>query len=209
MTDSSSNSIDLAALDTLTGGAGADVLIGNLGFDYVAYEGASAGVTVDLVVWNNNSGEVAGDSLIEVEGIIGSGFNDSLRGDAGANFLYGLNGADFIFGRGGDDVLIGGDGDDILFGNQGDDAIYGGAGNDLIMFDAGDGRDVLFDFVAGVGVGDAIQLGASLGVSSFAQLQSHMTQVGDDTLISFDATTSLTIVGVKPGALAANDFIFG
>jgi Ca2+-binding RTX toxin-like protein len=196
-----------AGNDTLTGGTGVDVLIGNLGFDYVAYEDASAGVTVDLVAWANNSGEAAGDSLIEVEGIIGSGFNDSLRGDAGANFLYGLNGADVIYGRGGDDVLIGGDGDDMLFGNQGDDAIYGGAGNDSIMFGAGDGRDALFDFAAGAG--DVIQLGGSLGVSSFEQLQWRMTQVGGDTIISFDATTSLTIVGVTPGALAANDFIFG
>ena len=198
-----------AGNDTLTGGAGADVLIGNLGFDYVAYESAPGGVTVDLVAWGNNTGEAAGDSLIEVEGIIGSGFNDSLRGDAGANFLYGLAGADFIFGRGGNDVLIGGDGDDTLFGNEGDDAIYGGAGNDRIVFGAGDGRDALFDFAAGAGVGDVIQLAASLGISSFTQLQGRMTQVGGDTLISFDAATSITIVGIAPGELAANDFIFG
>ena len=198
-----------AGNDTLTGGAGADVLIGNLGFDYVAYESAPGGVTVDLVAWGNNTGEAAGDSLIEVEGIIGSGFNDSLRGDAGANFLYGLAGADFIFGRGGNDVLIGGDGDDTLFGNEGDDAIYGGAGNDRIVFGAGDGRDALFDFAAGAGVGDVIQLAASLGISSFTQLQGRMTQIGGDTLISFDAATSITIVGVAPGTLAANDFIFG
>lgn len=195
--------------DTLTGGAGADVLIGNLGFDYVAYESAPGGVTVDLVAWGNNTGEAAGDSLIEVEGIIGSGFNDSLRGDAGANFLYGLAGADFIYGRGGNDVLIGGDGDDTLFGNEGDDAIYGGAGNDRIVFGAGDGRDALFDFAAGAGVGDVIQLAASLGISSFSQLQGRMTQIGGDTLINFDAATSITIVGVAPGELAANDFIFG
>uniref|UniRef100_UPI0033414E25 calcium-binding protein n=1 Tax=Sandarakinorhabdus sp. TaxID=1916663 RepID=UPI0033414E25 len=198
-----------AGADVLTGGTGADVLIGNLGFDFVAYEGAATGVTADLVVWANNSGEAAGDVYVEVEGIIGSAFADSLRGDAGGNFLFGLGGDDALFGRGGNDVLVGGDGDDTLSGNQGDDAIYGGAGNDRIVFGAGDGRDALFDFAGGAGDGDLIQLAASLGITSFAQLQGRMTQVGGDTLISFDAATAITIVGVAPGALAPNDFLFG
>jgi hypothetical protein len=54
-----------------------------------------------------------------------------------------------------------------------------------------------------------ILAGYNPGTGSITQLQGRMTQVGPNTLISFDANTSITIVGVAPGAMAANDFSFG
>lgn len=37
--------------------------------------------------------------------------------------------------------------------------------------------------------------------------QGRMTQVGGDTLINFDAATSIAIVGIVPGRPAMNDSI--
>ena len=55
-------------------------------------------------------GNAAGDTLFEIENLIGSNFNDSLTGDGLANVLNGGNGNDILRGGGGADVLIGGAG---------------------------------------------------------------------------------------------------
>jgi len=60
-----------------------------------------------------------------------SGGDDSLRGGAGE---------DEIYGGGGDDEIHGGDDDDVLSGDAGNDAVYGGEGNDDISGGAGDDR---------------------------------------------------------------------
>jgi Ca2+-binding RTX toxin-like protein len=64
------------------------------------------------------------DTLVNIENLDGSDFNDTLTGNAGANVL---NGGALH------DVLFGGDGNDILIGGSGTDFYYGGAGNDVII----------------------------------------------------------------------------
>jgi len=78
--------------DTLFGGAGADGLNGGGGVDYVSFAGATAGVTASLA--GGTGGEAAGDVYTEVEGLIGSSFDDVLAG----------NGAAILSGRGGNDT---------------------------------------------------------------------------------------------------------
>ena len=119
--------------DRLTGGAGADVLDGGAGTDAVYYNAASAGVIVDLLA-GGTSGEAAGDSYISIESVFGSGFNDSITGDAGANSLFGNGGADVLRGGDGNDRLFGGDGNDTLFGGAGSDIHDGGAGSDRVFY---------------------------------------------------------------------------
>lgn len=123
--------------DVLLGGAGADILDGGTGFDYGGYVDAAAGLVADLVTPAVNTGDAAGDSYAVIEGLIGSQFADSLRGDAQNNWIYGGGGADWIYGRDGSDVLLGDDGNDTLFGNDGNDALYGGAGDDRLYGGAG------------------------------------------------------------------------
>ena len=69
-------------------------------------------------------GDAEGDTLVNVENVLGSKHNDVLTGDGGSNTLLGGNG---------DDDIDGGAGDDIIFSGPGDDDIEGGAGNDLIF----------------------------------------------------------------------------
>lgn len=127
--------------DTLLGGAGADVLAGGAGCDLASWAMASAGVTIDLAQERQRGGEAEGDVLIDVEGIIGSGHADWLRGDAGANLLFGGRGDDRLEGDRGDDRLYGGDGADQLDGGKGDSTLDGGAGNDCLI--AGRGANLV------------------------------------------------------------------
>jgi Ca2+-binding RTX toxin-like protein len=92
--------------DTLIGNAGANSFRGDLGFDFVAYWTAAAGVTADLANAANNTGEAAGDTYIEIEALAGSAFADTLIGDAGDNELMGGAGADTLDGGGGVDFAL-------------------------------------------------------------------------------------------------------
>ncbi len=73
--------------DVLGGDAGADVLDGGAGTDWASYNDATAGVVADLLVSSLNTGTAAGDSYISIEALEGSAYNDSLRGDNGANMI--------------------------------------------------------------------------------------------------------------------------
>ena len=78
------------ASDRLFGGAGADTLTGGAGIDAVLYTGSSAGVTVSLVAGaTNTGGEAAGDTITEVENLVGSAHDDTLTGDDGVNSIQG------------------------------------------------------------------------------------------------------------------------
>src|SRR5262249_27160907 len=59
---------------------------------------------VSLVTGTGSGGDAQGDTLVNIENLIGSAQADTLTGDGGDNVLD---------GGGGGDVLIGGDGNDI------------------------------------------------------------------------------------------------
>ncbi|MDB5440487.1 MAG: protein of unknown function toxins and related Ca2+-binding protein, partial [Caulobacteraceae bacterium] len=130
--------------DVLDGGAGADLLDGGAGNDTADYSLAAAGVGVDLrISGSQNTGGSGADTLISIEAIRGSAFNDSLIGNAGANSLL---------GQAGDDILQGGDGDDSLFGGAGIDTasyefasagVMVGLGTSLAQNTLGAGTDTL------------------------------------------------------------------
>lgn len=120
--------------DELHGGAGDDILIGgrghNLidggeGFDIVSYADAPGPVAVGLMQPIPNLlaglygyGPYLNDELQNVEGVIGSAFNDDLRGAGGS-------------------LLIGGEGDDTFYLHSGDIAIGGGGHDTFILQDSG------------------------------------------------------------------------
>src|SRR5207237_882660 len=101
------NLIGSALSDTLTGdgnaniiegGLGNDILAGGLGNDTASYAGAAAGVTVSLALQGagQNTVNAGTDTLSGFENLQGSGFNDSLTGDANANTLTGGAGDDTL-----------------------------------------------------------------------------------------------------------------
>lgn len=120
--------------DTLAGGRGSDSLDGGDGFDFVDYSGSTCAVRVDLQFSLVNSFDAAGDTFEFIEGILGSSFDDDLRGDAAANSIIGGDGKDFLRGRGGDDSLFGGEGNDVIWGGAGVDRINGAGGRDRAQY---------------------------------------------------------------------------
>jgi Ca2+-binding RTX toxin-like protein len=132
-----------ASDDTLSGGAGINILDGGAGEDLASWV---TPVKADLLTGRAVSlggPAIFDDTLIAIESLGGSAFNDILLGDDQANTIVGVNvspspsGNDILAGRGGDDTLWGFDGADILIGGRGADSIIGGEGNDL-MIDAAD-----------------------------------------------------------------------
>jgi len=96
--------------DYLQGGVGNDHLDGGDGFDVASYAAATSGVAVDLLDRSRNRGEAAGDIHVSIEGLIGSSYDDQLRGANGSESLSGGAGDDWLEGRGGGDRLDGGEG---------------------------------------------------------------------------------------------------
>lgn len=99
--------------DILEGRGGADILDGGLDFDLASYESSPAAVTVrlsgvggsDTQTGIATGGDAAGDTLLSIEGLIGSAFNDILTGNSRDNVLTGGLGSDVLDGKGGIDTV--------------------------------------------------------------------------------------------------------
>ena len=78
--------------DFLNGGNDDDLLDGGAGWDRAAYStGAVAGVTVDLNIVGiaQDTGSQGFDTLVGIEHVSGTRFNDVLTGDGGDNWIWG------------------------------------------------------------------------------------------------------------------------
>jgi Ca2+-binding RTX toxin-like protein len=190
--------------DVLYGGKGDDGLHGGSGggFDYALYRFATVNVKADLAI-GGSKGEAAGDTYAGIEGLIGSGFHDVLRGDAKVNVLYGGEGNDDLYGRFGDDILFGDDGADTLIGGLGMDALHGGEGFDVAQFESssdGVGASLLDGGLTGEAEGDTYSGIEGLTGTHF-----------DDVLVGNDLDNHLLGRGGND-ALAGQggaDFLFG
>ncbi|MEE9453120.1 MAG: M10 family metallopeptidase C-terminal domain-containing protein, partial [Paracoccaceae bacterium] len=106
--------------DYLLGGAGSDTLDGGLGNEDIAYYGDSATrVYVDLATGQadddyNKTSVTNDDTLSNIEWVVGSRFDDTLKGDDNNNQLHGLNGDDTLVGAGGADKFFIGSGLDVI-----------------------------------------------------------------------------------------------
>ena len=122
--------------DILDGGEGIDRLDGGAGVDTVTYENAAEDMSVNLLQ-NRGTSENSGamrHQIFNMENVIGSEFRDYIRGNSGANDLYGRGADDQLNGGAGDDRLFGGAGDDELWGLTGADRLDGGAGMDIAVY---------------------------------------------------------------------------
>lgn len=171
------NAIGGGGNDTIIANQVANVIDGGAGHDIVSYETATEAVTVRL--GGKVSGGAAGDTLISIEGVKGSAFDDKLFGDAGANTLE---------------------------GGAGNDRLTGNAGRDLFVFhtlEAATGTDRILDFSYGDAIatdkmlrdpdGDGVIQGTSNG--TFVLDRSD----GDRVQIAGAAATGLTYLGEKDG----------
>jgi len=127
--------------DLIVGGKDADYLDGGTGDDTASYFNSETGVAVSLLTGKGSLGDAKGDTLTQIENLIGSEFIDTLTGDDGNNRIDGLAGTDIIDGGLGNDTIDGGLDRDRILGSGGDDLLYGKAGIDYIT--GGEGNDYL------------------------------------------------------------------
>jgi Ca2+-binding RTX toxin-like protein len=129
--DASANTIKgLGGDDELIGKAGPDVLDGGSGTDTASYLASSAGVTINLANGTAHGGDAEGDTLISIERVVGSAFDDNLTGSSRDETFEGGDGNDFLNGNGGADTLLGGAGSDIIYYHDGV-KVDGGGGPDV------------------------------------------------------------------------------
>jgi Ca2+-binding RTX toxin-like protein len=135
--------------DNLLGGLGADALNGGAGIDFARYDYATSAVSASLSSAIVNNGEAAGDTYVNIEGLVGSVYNDYLYGNNAANVLYGGFDNDWLDGLLGADSLYGGDGDDFIVFDSADTLanVLGGAGTDTLVFN-GIGAPTSFSLTA-------------------------------------------------------------
>ena len=205
----------LAGDDVLIGNGNADNLDGGTGTDTANYAASLAGVTVDLSTGTGHGGDAEGDTLISIEHVIGSAFDDTFRGGAdrgqflagdGNDTMVGGSVYDWLEGGNGNDTFIGTGGSMVMFGGDGDDMMTGSL-NNTNYFDGGAGNDIMIggnttDYMADVTGGDDIMYGG--GGDDVLDDWYGVTQLfGED---GDDFMTAIGGSGVLDGG-AGNDYV--
>ncbi len=190
----------------LNGGLGADEIHGGLGDDVVFGNQDN-----DLIFGNDGFDSLRGSIGDDV--VYGNTNADSLNGGLGNDELRGGRGLDNLRGARGDDVMIGGRGADVLVGGTGNDILTGGEAGDFFVFDqpGGDissGVDIITDFTPGVDklLISALVNGLALG-STIEVLARLTSDGGDGSVIDLGNGNSVTLLGVPPEQLSADDII--
>jgi len=215
------------------GGGGADSLNGGSGgFDFAAYRTSTVGLTASLANPGANTGDAAGDSYLNISGLAGSQFADTLVGDAGNNVLVGEGGGDILNGVGGNDTAsyitaaagviadlsagqgFGGDaGGDQYFGIENldgsnfADQLYGDGGVNTVIGNGGD------DQLSGEGGADTLTGGNGNDTFLFERplVAGQVTSITDFTAggDKIALSTSVFTQAGPVGPLAAAAFFIG
>ncbi|WP_316154520.1 VCBS domain-containing protein [Cupriavidus sp. BIC8F] len=180
-----------SAGDVVRGGAGNDTIDGGAGIDLLDFSDATGAISLTLTQSSSatalNLGAVGlgTDSYKNMEGVIGSAFNDNLIGSSGNDVLR---------GGAGDDNLTGGSGNDTLIGGAGVDTLTGGAGSDTFAFLRADPASVDkvtdFDRAPAAAGGDVLDLSDLLSgvnvTSANAGQFIRLSEVDGNTVVSLD-----------------------
>jgi uncharacterized delta-60 repeat protein len=177
--------------DFLYGGSGDDTLNGGDGTDWTYYYNSPSAVTVNLATGTASGGD-GNDTLMNIENVQGSRFDDTLTGDGNSNYLIGYGGNDTLNGGAGNDRLDDIDGNNLLSGGDGNDSLYGSG-----TLDGGAGDDSLnplfsstSDTLTGGTGGDVFNLGEYSADGAIDRITDFT--VGEDVLNFNSLLKSLT-----------------
>lgn len=134
-----------AGNDTINGGTNGD---NRVSYNNEHYDGGANGITADLVAGSATDTHGDTDTLININQLRGSIYDDMITGSNGNDWLDGHNGNDVLNAGKGDDYVSGEEGNDEISGSGGNDTIDGGAGDDTLKggreedsIDGGEGED--------------------------------------------------------------------
>ncbi|WP_428333329.1 NF038122 family metalloprotease [Novosphingobium sp.] len=183
--------------DTITGGTGNDfieiddgtnTIDGGGGVNILSFADADGGVSVDLGAGTATAG--GRDTLKNIQEVIGSGFNDTLKAGSTATVLVGGSG---------DDPLTGGEGNDTLVAGTGVATITGGGGNNTFVVTKGGKSVIITDFDAS-GDQDVLDIYGTAAAPS-------VVQQGADTLITLATGDTVLLKNVQASSLAAGNLV--
>ena len=210
------------ANNVLAGLGGADTLDGGSGSDTANYAASPSAVNVSLSTGIGSGGDAAGDTLIRIESLAGSSYDDTLTGNWDANALT---------GGAGNDSLSGGTGKDTLWGGPGTDTLSGGGAADRFVFNltadsSVTAPDTIADFSHAQGdridlshidantVQSGNQTFTFIGKQAFHHVAGELNfaAAGDGSLIvsgdvNGDGAADFSIAVHGPSSLVAGDFL--
>ncbi len=195
--------------DNLWGGLGADVHIGgnDAGIDYARYDDANYGnLTIRLDAPNLNTGAAAGDTYTGIEGVASGVGNDTVVGNALANYLFGQGGNDNIYGQGGADYINGGEGTNNLWGGAGGDNHIGGSGIDYARYDDTNWGNLTIRLDA-----PSLNTGAVAVGDTYTGIEGLVGGAGNDVMVGNASNNYLFGGGGADyiNGLAGNDYLSG
>ncbi|WP_371153237.1 beta strand repeat-containing protein [Jannaschia sp. 2305UL9-9] len=164
--------------DTLIATGGADTYVGGNGIDIVDYSVFSGAITVDLnLTAQGGGGAASNDTLVEIEGVVGTSGDDTITGDALGNVIDGGGGNDNLDGRGGDDTII---------ASTGADTYDGDAGVDIVDYSAFSGAITVDLNIAAQGGGGAASNDVLIDIEGVVGTSGNDMLTGDGNANSFD-----------------------
>lgn len=167
--------------DTLIGGTGNDTINGAAGSDTVSYAYLTSGsVNVDLTAGTGNAGTGDVDTLSNIENVIGSNGNDTIKGNNADNLLQG--------GAGNDTYIMN---TQSATTTSSDSAMVGG--NDVI--DDSDGQGVIKDPFGVSLQGTAYQVTANDWMLMAGGSANTLHRVGSDMVLDGSVTLKGLAVG--------------
>ena len=194
-------------VDTVTAGANSIVTLGN-GADNVttgSYTTIKLGNGADTVTAGDNALILLGNGADNAT----AGLDSTIKlGNGGDTVMAGANSIVTV-GNGNDTVTVGAN-STVTLGNGADTVtaisslIDGGNGHDSFVCTGSFGLDTIANFGP---QHDNIVLAQAM-FANFAAVQSHMAQVGSNTVITYDPADVITLTGVKTSSLLASDFHF-
>ena len=182
------------------GGVGNDTIDGGQGYDRADYQWMTGAVQVDLSAGIAHDGQGGIDTLINIEGVRGSTFDDTLVGSNGVfESFEGREGNDYIDGKGGEDRVdykfaIAGANVNLAAGTAQDG--YGYTDTFINIEDARGSRDFADTLIGnssdnrleGMGGSDTIDGGAGIDTAAYSGVASDYTVTYNNTNQTYTVT---------------------